>query len=103
MDLSPSHTVHGAMDGALVGEVYVTRDIKASGEGEEERDLSLAQRWYLLPTLQLVLSSLGGVEVFFPILEQAGLPLKQKDICSITDAPRPKLAPEPWNDGTCIP
>ena len=42
MDLSPSHTVRGAMDGVLVGEVYVTRDIKASqtklgrgGEGGE--------------------------------------------------------------------
>ena len=29
MDLSPSHVLHGALDAALDGDVYVTRDVKA--------------------------------------------------------------------------
>ena len=40
------------------------------------------------------------MEVFFPILEQAGsLPLKQRDTCSINEVPRPTSNFEPWNDG----
>ena len=30
VDLSPSHAVEGALEGTLVGEVYVTRDVQAS-------------------------------------------------------------------------
>eukprot|EP00731_Ephydatia_muelleri_P028465 Em0020g109a len=62
------------------------------------RDCGCSTGWRRLcdQRRQVGLSSLGGVEVFFPILEQAGLPLRQREAYSIIEPPQPK-ASEFWN------